>query len=77
MANLLSREQADLIIQKAIKECEISGSKLGATICKYLTLKQISNIISPEKDIFYIKDNDTALKLFIKYCVEEEIISES
>jgi len=31
---------------------------------------RLSNIISPEKDIFYIKDNDEALRLFELYCVE-------
>jgi len=70
MANKLTKEQADVIIAKARANCKITGSRLGATISKYLTLKQISNIISLDKDIFYIKDDDKALEIFNLHCVE-------
>ncbi len=70
MANLLSREQADIIIQKAIKARADTGRRLGVLLWSSLTLKQISNIITPDRDIFYIKDDDKALEMFNKYCVE-------
>jgi len=70
LANKLSQEHAAILIDRANKECSITGNRFGCTIWKYLTLKQISNIIAPEKDIFYVKDNGEALKLFNLYCVE-------
>lgn len=70
MANLLAREQADIIIQKAIKAKANTGRRLGVGIWLQLTLKQISNILTPDKDIFYVKDDDKALEIFNKYCVE-------
>jgi len=70
VANKLSQEQAAILIDRANKECSITGNRFGCTIWRYLTLKQLSNIIAPEKDIFYVKDDVEALKLFELYCVE-------
>lgn len=68
--NKLSKEQADLIITKSLQECSVTGNRLGATITKHLTLKQTSSIISPDRDIFFIKDDELAKEMFLKYCVE-------
>ena len=70
LPNKLSQEQAAILIDRASKECAITGNRFGCTLWKYLTLKQLSNMILPEKDIFYVKDDKEALKLFELYCVE-------
>lgn len=71
MANKIPREQADVLIARCVKECSLNGNKLGVTLWKQLTLKQISNIIHPDKEIFYIKDDEKALEMFNLYCVED------
>lgn len=69
--NKLSKEQADMLIAKSIEKCLLTGNRLGSTIWSELTLKQLSNIVHPDKDIFYIKDDELAKEMFIKFCVEE------
>ena len=71
--NLLTKEQSDIIIQKAKEECNLTGNRLGMTIQRYLTLKQLSNIlVDSSREFFYIKDDEEALGMFIKYCVIQE-----
>lgn len=70
--NKLTKEQADLIITKSLAEINVTGNRLGSTITKHLTLKQTSSILSPERDIFFIKDDDLAKEMFLKYCVNNE-----
>lgn len=68
-SNKLTKEQADLIVNKSLAEIAISGNRLGCTITKHLTLKITSNIIDPSKDIFFIKDDELAKEMFYLYCV--------
>lgn len=75
--NKLSKEQADLIITKSLQECSVTGNRLGATIQKHMSLKQLSNIVlDSSKDFFYIKDDELAKEMFLKYCCDNEEIKE-
>lgn len=73
--NLLTKEQSDIIIQKAKEECKLTGNRLGMVLQRYLTLKQLSNIlVDPSREFFYNRDDEEALGMFIKYCVIQENI---
>lgn len=72
--NLLTKERASEIIELSKAECSLTGNRLGCTITKHMTLKQQSNILHPDRDIFYIKDDEEAIRLFMKYCVQQEEI---
>ena len=73
-ANKLAREQADVILAKAREEMKVFGSlTLGRALFNCLTLRQISNIIQPERDFFHVRDEERVLELFNKYLVIEEI----
>lgn len=76
-ANLISQEQALSILSLAKAESLLTGNHLGSIIQKHMTLKQLSNVISdPNKDFFYVKDDEESIRLFMKYCVMEEKIDE-
>ena len=73
-ANKLTREQADVILAKAREEMKVFGSlTLGRALFNCLTLRQISNIVHPERDFFHVRDEEKVLELFNKYLVIEEI----
>ncbi len=72
MANKLTKEQAEDVILKARDEiATFPNLRLGQAIFNLLTLKQISNVISDERDFFYIKDEEKVLEMFELYCVEK------
>lgn len=72
MANKLTKEQAEDVILKARDEIHTFPSlRLGQAVFNLLTLKQISNVISDERDFFYIKDDEKVLEMFMEYCVEK------
>lgn len=71
MANKLSKEEAIKLLDKVADERVIfPNMTLGQVIFNFLTLKQISNVISDERDFFYLKDEEKVLEIFMKYCVE-------
>ena len=73
--NLITKERASEIIGLSKAECSLTGSRLGCTIQKHLTLKQLSNVVGDSsKEFFYVKDDEEAIRLFMKYCVQQEDI---
>ena len=73
--NLLTKERASEIIELSKAECILTGGRLGCTIQKHLTLKQLSNVVvDNSKEFFYEKDNEESIRLFMKHCVQQEEI---
>ena len=72
--NLLTKERASEIIELSKAECLLTGSRVGCTITKHMTLKQQSNILHPDRDFFYEKNDEEAVRLFMKYCVQQDEI---
>ena len=70
--NLPTKERASEIIELSKAECLLTGNCLGCTITKHMTLKQQSNILHPDRDFFYVKDDEEAIRLFMKHCVQQE-----
>lgn len=73
--NLVTKERASEIIELSKAECLLTGNRLGCTIQKHLTLKQLSNVVvDNSKEFFYEKDNEESIRLFMKHCVQQEEI---
>ena len=73
--NLITEERASEIIELSKAECSLTGDRLGSIIQKHLTLKNLSNVIGDSsKEFFYVKDDEDAIRLFMKYCVQQEEI---
>ena len=74
--NLLTKERASEIIGLSKAECLLTGNRLGCTIQKHLTLKLLSNVVEDSsKEFFYTKDDEEAIRLFMKHCVQQEEIT--
>lgn len=73
--NLIIKERASEIIELSKAECSLTGNRLGCTIQKHMTLKHLSNVVGDSsKEFFYEKDDEEAIRLFMKHCVQQEEI---
>ena len=73
--NLITKEQAATIVSESKAECSLTKGRLGRTIQKRMTLRQLSNVMGSDRDFFYEKDDEIAIQMFIKHCVEQEEIT--